>query len=73
MYNSIFSTLHESIVDTGQLLPLFTEVCNKGYNEKDPKFIVETFFNKYCENYSEKEKIGLLLDLFSMLRDKLSF
>ena len=62
LYNSIFSTLpYESIADTGQLLPLFTEVCNKGYNEKkDPKFIVETFFNKYCENYSEKEKIGLL-------------
>ena len=42
LYNSIFSTLpYESIADTGQLLPLFTEVCNKGYNEKrDPKFIV---------------------------------
>ena len=62
LYNSIFSTLpYESIADTGQLLPLFTEVCNKGYNEKrDPKFIVETFFKKYCENYSEKEKTGLL-------------
>jgi len=62
LYNSIFSTLpYESIADTGQLLPLFTEVCNKGYNEKrDPKFIVEAFFKKYCENYSEKEKTGLL-------------
>ena len=62
LYNSIFSTLpYESIADTGQLLPLFTEVCNKGYNEKrDPKFIVESFFKKYCENYSEKEKTGLL-------------
>jgi len=62
LYNSIFSTLpYESIADTGQLLPLFTEVCNKGYNEKkDPKYIVETFFKKYCENYSQKEKIGLL-------------
>ena len=62
LYNSIFSTLpYESIADTGQLLPLFTEVCNKGYNEKrDPKFIVETFFKKYCDNYSEKEKTGLL-------------
>lgn len=35
LYNSIFSTLpYESIADTGQLLPLFNEVCNKGYNEK---------------------------------------
>ena len=39
IYNSIFSTLpYESIADTGQLLPLFTEVCNAGYkNKKDPK------------------------------------
>ena len=62
IYNSIFSTLpYESIADTGQLLPLFTEVCNAGYkNKKDPKSIVDTFFNKYCDNYTEKEKIGLL-------------
>ena len=62
IYNSIFSTLpYESIADTGQLLPLFTEVCNAGYkNKKDPKSIVNTFFNKYCDNYTEKEKIGLL-------------
>ena len=32
IYNSIFSTLsYESIANTGQLLPLFTEVCNAGY------------------------------------------
>ena len=39
IYNSIFSTLpYESIADTGQLLPLFTEVCNAGYkNKKGPK------------------------------------
>ena len=48
IYNSIFSTLpYESIADTGQLLPLFTEVCNAGYkNKKDPKSIVDNFFNK---------------------------
>ena len=48
IYNSIFSTLpYESISDTGQLLPLFNEVCNNGYKQKkDPKYIVESFFNK---------------------------
>ena len=42
IYNSIFSTLpYESISDTGQLLPLFNEVCNNGYKQKkDPKYIV---------------------------------
>ena len=62
IYNSIFSTLpYESISDTGQLLPLFNEVCNNGYKQKkDPKYIVESFFSKYCNDYSEKEKISLL-------------
>ena len=41
IYNSIFSTLpYESISDTGQLLPLFNEVCNNGYKQKkDPKYL----------------------------------
>ncbi len=62
IYNSIFSTLpYESISDTGQLLPLFNEVCNNGYKQKkDPKYIVESFFSKYCVDYSIKEKISLL-------------
>jgi len=62
IYNSIFSTLpYESISDTGQLLPLFNEVCNNGYKQKkDPKYIVESFFSKYCIDYSTKEKISLL-------------
>tara|TARA_X000000950_G_scaffold241315_1_gene294876 strand:- start:2960 stop:5533 length:2574 start_codon:yes stop_codon:yes gene_type:complete len=62
IYNSIFSTLpYESISDTGQLLPLFNEVCNNGFKQKkDPKYIVESFFSKYCNDYSEKEKISLL-------------
>jgi len=62
IYNSIFSTLpYESISDTGQLLPLFNEVCNNGYKQKkDPKYIVESFFSKYCIDYSTEEKISLL-------------
>ena len=62
IYNSIFSTLaFESISATGQLLPLFNEVCSNGYQQKkDPKFIVESFFAKYYNDHSNKDKIRLL-------------
>ena len=62
VYNSIFSTLpYDSISDTGNLLPIFTEFCKLGYAKKlDPKTIVEDFFSKYCEEYSEENKISLI-------------
>ena len=39
VYNSIFQTLpYDSISDTGNLLPIFTEFCKLGYEKKlDPK------------------------------------
>ena len=62
IYNSIFMTLpFDTISDTGVLLPLFHEVCKKGFKEgKNPTEIVELFFNKYQENPSEEEKKNLL-------------
>ena len=62
VYNSIFQTLpYDSISDTGNLLPIFTEFCKLGYEKKlDPKTIVEGFLSKYCESYSEEEKISLI-------------
>ena len=62
VYNSIFATLpYDSISNTGNLLPVFTEFCKLGYSKKlDPKTIVEDFFLKYCETYSEEDKISLI-------------
>lgn len=62
IYNSIFMTLpFDAITKTGVLLPLFHEVCKKGFSEgKNPTEIIETFFKKYQKNLSEKEKINLL-------------
>ncbi|WP_435416426.1 phosphoenolpyruvate carboxylase [Polaribacter aestuariivivens] len=62
IYNSIFMTLpFDTINNTGVLLPLFHEVCKKGFEEgKNPTDIVETFFKKYQENPSDKEKTDLL-------------
>ncbi|AXT59861.1 phosphoenolpyruvate carboxylase [Aquimarina sp. AD10] len=62
IYNSIFMTLpFDTITNTGVLLPLFSEVCEKGYDaHKNPTEIVENFFNLYQDNPSEKEKHDLL-------------
>ena len=62
IYNSIFMTLpFETISSTGVLLPLFHELCKKGFQEgKNPTEIVDTFFDKYQENLTEAEKTDLL-------------
>ena len=52
IYNSIFMTLpFDSISNTGVLLPLFHEVCKKGFSlGENPTQIVDYFFKKYQEN-----------------------
>ena len=62
IYNSIFMTLpFDAITKTGVLLPLFHEVCKKGFSDhKNPAEIVEMFFKTYQKNPSEKDKMNLL-------------
>ncbi len=62
IYNSIFITLpFDTITNTGVLLPLFKEVCEKGYDaHKNPTEIVESFFTLYQDHPSVKEKHDLL-------------
>ncbi|MFD2562560.1 phosphoenolpyruvate carboxylase [Aquimarina rubra] len=62
IYNSIFITLpFDEITNTGVLLPLFKEFCEKGYDQKkNPSEIVESFFKLYQDNPSDKEKHDLL-------------
>ncbi|WP_109300715.1 phosphoenolpyruvate carboxylase [Aquimarina sp. AU474] len=62
IYNSIFITLpFDTITNTGVLLPLFKEVCEKGYEaHKNPTEIVENFFTLYQDHPSVKEKHDLL-------------
>ncbi|WP_340073823.1 phosphoenolpyruvate carboxylase [Leptobacterium sp. I13] len=62
IYNSIFMTLpFDDITNTGVLLPLFSDVCEKGYEENNnPTEIVNTFFSKYEEGANENDKINLL-------------
>src|SRR5210317_2670526 len=62
IYNSVFTTLpFDSISNTGVLLPLFHELCKKGFEEgKNPTEIINSFFTKYLENPTEKEKTDML-------------
>ena len=62
LFNSIFITLpFDDIVNTGVLLPLFSDSCVKGFQNKlTPVEIVNRFFEKYSEYSSEKEKNDLL-------------
>ncbi|MFK8303280.1 phosphoenolpyruvate carboxylase [Capnocytophaga stomatis] len=62
IYNGILMTLpYKEVLETGTLLPIFSEMCSKGYEENlSPVEIVNNFFRKYLENPTEKEKNDLL-------------
>ncbi len=62
IYNSIFMTLpFDKVTNTGVLLPLFKEVCDRGFaNKKTPTQIVESFFSEYQQNLTEDDKNTLL-------------
>lgn len=62
IYNSIFMTLpFDAISHTGVLLPLFQEVCEKGFkNGQNPTEIVEAFFAQYQEHRSPERRTKLL-------------
>ena len=62
IYNSVFITLpFDSIDNTGVLLPLFAEVCEKGFiNQQTPIQIVDQFNVRYLDNASEKDRIDLM-------------
>ncbi|RZJ70773.1 phosphoenolpyruvate carboxylase [Flavobacterium sp.] len=62
VYNSVFLTLpFDDIYNTGALLPLFTEVCEKGFSQNEsPEQIVGFFASKYMDNPSEQDRIDLM-------------
>ncbi|MFL3661156.1 MAG: phosphoenolpyruvate carboxylase [Polaribacter sp.] len=69
IYNSVFMTLpFDTISNTGVLLPLFHELCKKGFQEgKNPTEIIGSFFDKYQEHPTEKEKIALLFQFIQYI------
>lgn len=62
IYNSVFITLpFDEINNTGVLLPLFSEVCEKGFkNNQSPEEIFDAFVAKYLDNPTQQEKESLM-------------
>lgn len=62
VYNSVFLTLpFDAIDNTGVLLPLFTEVCEKGFKKQEtPIQIVNFFLSRYLDHADEIECIDLM-------------
>ena len=62
IYNSIFITLpFDEINNTGVLLPLFAEFCEKGFkNNQSPEEIFDAFVAKYLDNPTHEEKESLM-------------
>ncbi len=62
VYNSVFATLpYDLISNTGQLLPILATICENGFkNRSEPREIIDSFFSKYCDDYTSEERISLL-------------
>ncbi|MFN3755602.1 MAG: phosphoenolpyruvate carboxylase [Flavobacterium sp.] len=62
VYHNMFLNLpFDNIGNTGTLLPLFTKMCEEGFdNNKTPIEIVNGFFDKHYPNIEETEQIGFL-------------
>ena len=69
IYNSIFTTLPFSTINnTGVILPLFQEMCEKGFKKgQNPTQIVENFLSKYQDSPSEKDKTDLLFQFIQYI------
>ena len=62
IYNSLFLTLpFDEIDNTGVMLPLFSEVCDKGFKKQEtPIQIVDFFASKYMDKAKESDIIDLM-------------
>ncbi len=62
VYNSLFLNLpYRNIENVGMLIPLMLDQCQKGLQSgKNPKEILETFFQNYVNIESEKERIDFM-------------
>lgn len=62
LYNSLFLTLPlDAVEQTGLLLPLLHEACQKGLSEGDsPEQIIRHFFAEHKPRFSEEEQVKFL-------------
>lgn len=69
IYNSLFMNLpYEKMASITHLLPFLYDESKSGYAEsKSPEEILDSFFAKYLENYTEDQKIDLLFKLIQYI------
>ena len=62
VYNSLFLNLpYRNIENVGMVIPLMLDQCQKGLKSgKNPKEILESFFQNYVDIASEKERIDFM-------------
>ena len=65
LYNSLFLTLPlDAVEQTGILLPLMQDACEKGLkNKQSPLEIIDQFFSNHKPSFSEEEKISFLFKI----------
>lgn len=65
LYNSLFLTLPlDAVEQTGILLPLLHESCQKGYKQGlAPNVILEQFFEAHKPNFNRQEQIAFLFKI----------
>ena len=68
-YNSLFLTLpFEAISNTGTLLPVLSQECQKGFeNQKNPQEIVDEFFKKHTDTKKEDERMSMLFKMIQYI------
>lgn len=69
LYNSLFLTLPlDAVEQTGLLIPLLQEACEKGYEKgSSPTGIISKFFGEHRPNFSEKERISFLFKVIQYI------
>ncbi len=62
VFNTLFSRLpYDKMTKIGQLMPFLHDLSETGFEQgKDPKAIIDAFFNQYTTIKEEKERIDLL-------------
>lgn len=72
IYNSLFMTLpYDKITNTGALLPLFSDVCIRGYDDnQNPTQIIETFSQNILIIPAKRRRMIYCFDSYNISRDK---
>ena len=65
LYNSLFLTLPlDAVEQTGTLLPLMAEACERGLTQgDDPRQIIGDFFEQHRDHFTQDEQVQFLFKI----------